>query len=530
MTLPCPPACGLPIPPPLRAGRARFLALWLCRLPTDRLARRDGPAATPRVVWGQRGSARRLVALDAAAARLGLRPGQSVAEALALYPDLVAVPEAPDADRALLDAIASACERYTPLVGVPDADLIVLDIGGSAHLFGGEDGLMADAAARLDRVGLTARMAAADTIGAAIAVARYGAGGILAPGAQRDALAGLPLAALRLPAPVVDGLEQVGLKRIGDLAGLPRAPLAARFGEDLLMRLDQASGDLDEPLSPRRPVAPYLAERRFAEPVGRVEDVLAALGGLARQMAALLERHGMGARHLALALFRTDGAVRHLAVGTARPLRDPVTVTRLFGERIAAMNDDIDPGFGFDMLRLAVTEAAPFETQAPGLGAPDPGPATAALIERLSARLGSDRVLVAAAADGHRPELASLYVPARTADRAGDRGLSALARHLIAEDMPARPLRLLARPEPVEALAEVPDGPPLRFRWRKALHEVAAAEGPERIEGVWWSGTGEPARDYFRIEDRNGRRFWLYRAGLYRSGETPRWFLHGIDG
>jgi protein ImuB len=277
-------------------------------------------------------------------------------------------------------------------------------------------------------------------------------------------------------------------------------------------------------------VAPYLAERRFVDPIGRVEDVLAALASLAARIGQMMERRGDGARRLALALFRTDGVVRQLDIGTARPTREAARLVALFRERIAALNDDLDPGFGFDLMRLAVTEAAPFEAEAIELGTPDPGPGTAALIERLSARLGADRVQVAMAADDHRPEAAGLFVPARTADLKGDRGIAALAAYLEAEDLPERPLRLLAAPEPVEALAEVPDGPPLRFRWRRALHEVLAAEGPERIEGVWWNGVREPARDYFRVEDRQGRRFWMFRAGLYREGERPRWFVHGLDG
>jgi len=288
-------------------------------------------------------------------------------------------------------------------------------------------------------------------------------------------------------------------------------------------------GDEHEPLTPRLPVAPYVAEQRFAEPIAREEDVLAVTERLARRLQFALEKRGDGARRIELILFRTDGTVRRIAAGTSRPLRDPHEIQALFVERLAALADALDPGFGFDMARLSVLVAEPAPPEQMGIGSDEETAELCRLIDRLSARLGARRVRRLAAQDSHIPELAEAALPAQAAS--GETGWDAFRRYREQVDLPPRPLRLLARPEPIEAVAEVPDGPPLRFRWRRALHEVIAAEGPERIEGAWWSEHGGPARDYFRVEDKGGLRFWLFRAGLYRDlaqdAAAPAWFLHG---
>jgi protein ImuB len=215
-------------------------------------------------------------------------------------------------------------------------------------------------------------------------------------------------------------------------------------------------------------------------------------------------------------------------------LRDPAQIRALFVERLAALADEFDPGFGFDMARLSVMVAEPIPPEQIGIGGGQDGTEVDHLVDRLSARLGVRRVRRLIAHDSHIPEIAATAVPAQTAP--ADPGWQAFRHYRADADLAPRPLRLLTRPEPIEAVAEVPDGPPLRFRWRRALHEVIAAEGPERIEGAWWSEHGGPARDYFRVEDKTGLRFWLFRAGLYRDlmradlahgAAAPTWFLHG---
>ncbi len=274
-----------------------------------------------------------------------------------------------------------------------------------------------------------------------------------------------------------------------------------------------------------------MAEQRFAEPIAREEDVLAVTGRLARRLQPMLERRGEGARTLELTLFRTDGAVRRLAVATSRPLRDPQAIVALFVERLASLADALDPGFGFDLARLSVIAAEPCPPEQVGLGEEADDAEVDRLVDRLSARLGSPRVRRLIAADSHVPELAGGFVPAQAlaATAAGWTEFRAFRRAL---DLDERPPRLLIRPEPIEAIAQVPDGPPIRFRWRRVLHAVRKAEGPERIAPEWWRMADDTlTRDYFRVEDEAGRRFWLYREGLWgRETATPRWFMHGLFG
>lgn len=508
----------------------RMLSLWLRRLSTDRIVRsRKHETSAPLVVTGKRSNVEALTAADDAARRLGLTSGLALAQARAMHPGIDVVVEDIEADVTLLESIADWCLRYTPLVACDMPDGLLLDISGCAHLYGGERELIADLSGRLEKSGFAYSLAIAGTIGAAWAVARYGEPASYACGEERSVLAPLPLSALRLPPATVASLARVGLKRIGDIVDLPRAPLTARFGPDVLRQLDRALGHDHEPLTPRLPVAPYVAEQRFPEPIGREEDVLAITVRLARRLQSVLERGGDGVRRIELSLFRTDGVVRRIAAGTSRPLRNPEEIRALFVERLAVLADALDPGFGFDMARLSVLVAEPCPPEQIGIAGGEDTAELCRLIDRLSARLGPRRIRRLVAQDSHIPELAETALPAQAVN--GDTGWSTFRRYRNEVDLPPRPLRLLARPEPIEAVAEVPDGPPLRFRWRRALHEVVAAEGPERIEGVWWSEHGGPARDYFHVEDKSGLRFWLFRAGLYRDlahgAGTPAWFLHG---
>jgi protein ImuB len=499
-----------------------------------RIGRQSHEVATALVVFGKRGNLDLLTAVDAAAERLGLYPGLALAQARAMYPTLVAVPEDQAADARLLDEIADWCQRYTPLVAADPPDGILLDIGGCAHLFGGEARLRDDLLARVTRFGFAARAAIAATIGTASAAARFSDAAIIAAGEEREHLAPLPLAALRLPSDMVASLERLGLKDIGDILGLPRAPLTARFGTDLLRQLDRTLGREHEPITPLLPTAPYVAERNFHEPIAREEDVLATVERLAGRLKSALTARGDGARRLELALFRTDGAVKRIAAGTSRPVRDPQAIRALFVERLAALGDELDPGFGFDLARLSVVVAEPCPDQQISLRTGEDQTELDRLVDRLSARLGRRRVSRLVAHDSHIPELAASAVPAQTfTAKSQGESWDAFRRFHSETSLSARPLRLLAKPEPIdEVFALVPDGPPVRFRWRRAMHEVVVAEGPERIAGAWWSEDGNPARDYFRIEDKTGLRFWLFRAGLYRDMErglaAPRWFLHGM--
>jgi len=502
--------------------------VWLKRLATDRLARCLGaPRDAPLAVIAPVKSALRLTAVNGEAARLGLNPGMALADARAMYPHLACADADPDADQHMLAAVADWCDRYTPLVGIDPPDGLILDVAGCAHLFDGEAALCRDLVRRLHAQGCEVQVAIADTVGCAWGVAHYSGSALVPAGAARDWLAPLPLAALRLAPGIVEALAHVGLKRIADVLDRPRAPLAARFGQDLVRRIDQALGREDEPITPRLPVPPYVVERRFAEPIALERDVLGSIAHLACELHRLLERRGEGARLLQAALFRTDGKVYRIEVGTSAPVRDVDRLRRLFAEKLATVGDACDPGFGFDVVRLSALVAERCDPQQTGLAVPDHDVEFAHLIDRLGARFGLRRVVRLMAQDIHIPEFAIAAVPAHAVKT------SAATVQVMEQDSlgSVRPIRLFARPEPIEAIAEVPDGPPVRFKWRRMMHDVAHAEGPERIAMDWWRDEDGRTltRDYFRIESKAGVRVWVYREGLYgRETTEPRWFLHGL--
>jgi len=472
------------------------------------------------------GNALCLTAVNDEAAKLGLAPGMPLADARAMYPGLQAVAADAAADAALLESLAGWCLHYTPLVGLAPPDGLVLDISGCAHLFGGEAALRQDLLRRLKGFGFRARAAIAGTVGAAHALARHGGAAVAADGDVRDALRPLPLAGLRLDPETVQGLNESGFAAIGALYNLPRAPLAARFGVALWRQLDRALGLEGEAITPRTPPPRFSVERAFAEPLVRMEDVLTVAEELAGRLTLLMAQQGAGARGLELLLFRLDGQVQRLTAGTSRPLRDPAFMRRLFADRLTVCEDEYDPGFGYDLVRLCAHAAEKLDAAQDGLCEGADETALARLTDRLTARLGEAQVLRLTGQDTHIPEAASILLPARTASLFTPTPPPAQDTLLA-----ARPLRLFARPQPLDGtpLATAPDGVPLRFRWRRVLHEVVASEGPERIAMEWWRGAEGRTltRDYFRVACKEGGRFWLYREGLYHQS-APRWFVHGL--
>lgn len=468
-----------------------------------------------------------LAAPDPAALRLGLHPGLTLAEARARVSPLTVADADPLADDALIERIADWCDRYTPLVARYDGNGLMLDITGAAHLFGGEASLLADVTARLAAFGLTASGVIAGVADAARALVRVGRSRIVEPGREADAVRPLAVAALGLDEARSLALVRSGLKTIGDLADRPRSPLAARFGAECVDRLQRLLGEADHPISPRRPIAAVLAERIFFEPLSRTDDIDATLASLAETLASLLETRGEGGRAFEASFYRVDGLVRRLQVATARPSRDPKALARLFHERLESLSEPLDAGFGFDLIRLGALRTEPFlATQSSLDGRAVDDEAICELVDRLGARFGAERILRFLSENTHIPERGSKMVPAIAVGEPA----SSWEAAVVPGEPPLRPLSLFDPPQPVEALAEVPDGPPLRFRWRRMLHEVARAEGPERIAPEWWRGDDSSlTRDYYRVEDGAGRRFWLYREGLY-GGEAsrPRWFLHGL--
>ena len=401
------------------------------------------PPEGPLAIVAKVKSALRVVAMDRRAETYGMRLGMGLADARGALPQLIVAEADEAADRALLEAIADWCDRYTPLVALDPPHGLFLDISGCAHLFArdgadGETALLADCLVRVAGQGFEARGAVASHAGTAWALAHFDLGGVVAPGAEAAAIADLPVAALRITAEQEALLDRLGLKRIGDLIGKPRAPLAARFGNHLVRRLDQALGQEDEVLSPRRPAPQLSAERRFAEPVVDQASLLETVRSLAGALAPALERHGIGARLIEAAFFRIDGKVARAAVGTAGPIRAADDVAMLFAERLSAIGDEWDAGFGFDMVRLAVLQAetlADVQIDLAGEGADAPD--LARLVDRLGARLGAGRITRYAPVDTHIPERAVRALPLSASAAAPPWRLPAEE----AETPPDRPLR-----------------------------------------------------------------------------------------
>jgi len=523
----------------------RFGAIRFPFLASDRLRRlprapfRDLPAETPLLIVEKVKGAMRIAAPDPAALECGLTPGLALAEARARIADPAIADLDSVADEQLMERLADGCDRYTPLVARRCGNELILDLTGVAALFGGEKGLLRDALTRLAKAGFTAHGAIAGASETARALARTGRPRIIAPGDETASVRELPVAALELHPDETLALTRAGLKTIADLLDRPRAPLAARFGSVIVNRLERLTAAAEHPISPRRPLAALLVERIFFEPIVRTEDIAATLRFLAEDLGRRLEARSEGGRGFEASFYRVDGAVRRIAVATTRPSRDPRALMRLFAERLDALSDPLDAGFGFDLVRLGAyrTEAiAAVQRDLTGT-AEDEG-ALFDLIDQLGARFGTAPVLRFLRDDTHMPERRSRLVPAiRFADGTPSKTEDAAGEPPQRGEPPLRPLTLLDPPEPVEALAEVPDGPPFQFRWRRALHRIAHAEGPERIAPEWWRMAHDPkaenaaatTRDYYRVEDETGRRFWLYREGLYESASTqPRWYMHGL--
>lgn len=460
---------------------------------------------------------RRIIAsADATARRLGLSGGMTVTHAQSLVPGLVVVNATPDEDDAALDRLALWCVKYSPLVTADPPDGIFIDVAGAAHLFQGEAALLRDLCGRLNAEGIAAKAALADTPGCAWAMARYGNAAIVAPGRAADAIASLPVASLRLPAVVVASLAEVGIERVAHLASKPRASLQLRFGGDVVLRLDQAMGSVQEALTSLIPPEVPRAELRFAEPVGDPEDLKRIIARLCGKLCTDLETRGIGARRLDLVFVRVDNIAQGARIGLSRPNRDPKHLTKLLAERLVV----IDPGFGIETASLTATWVeAITERQTVGrhVAQQDGDVDLGQLVDTLGVRLGQDKIFRLAPVESHLPErsvkrVAALHPP---------KGLD-WPRNL------PRPARLFAHPEKIEVVAELPDHPPRLFVWRKIRHRVAKADGPERIHGEWWISERETnlVRDYYRVETVDGSRYWLFRDAPAEQGGS--WWLHGV--
>lgn len=521
----------------------------------------DGPLA----VVEEAGNMQLVTSVNAAAAALGLYPGQPVRDAHAMCAGLITRRRNAPAEAAFLTALRRWAGKFSPWVAEEPPDGLVVDLTGCAHLFGGEAALLAAVEADCADMGLAVRPGIADTLGAAWALARHvgqaaeaarngdaidqearatrsraarrrhwtrggaaphaaaqagPAGRIAPPGKGYGALAPLPVAALRLDPDTVAQLGRLGLRRIGDLLGQPRAALARRFGRGLVLRLDQAMGSAPEPISPARPPHHFAVRLTLPEPIGLTDDLLAGIDRMLPRLCAGLETAGRGVRRLRLEAHRSDQTAEVAEIGLARPSHDPQRLRPLLEMKL----DGIDAGFGIDMLRLEAVQTEPLHARSP-VGHLRAGQAvnerlagnTALddLIGRLGARIGLEAITRRHPVSSHIPEKTAQVLAAAWSEPAPD---------WPAPDLP-RPL-LIWRPEPV--MQAIGPALPPRFRWRGQGWEVAGAIGPERIAPEWWLDDPDwrsGVRDYWLVSTRSGARLWLFygHGGALSAG----WFCHG---
>jgi len=516
------------------------MSIWLMRLAMDRwqlhTARKQAEGGRcadtgPLALISETAHGPRLDAVNASGLALGVRPGMLLADARSLCPHLAAAPSDPMGDFAFLERLAVWAQRWGPWSALDPPDGLLVDVTAVAHLFGGEEAMLEEAQAIFRRQGLAAGLAVAPTAGAAWALAHFGPErAILGPEEDAKAsLSSLPVAALRLDPDVLLVLRRLGLKRIGDLYGLGRDTLQRRFrtrrtpAANPLIRLDQLLGRVPEPLLPAAAAEVPLVQRRLMEPIRHRELLDRVVEDLAQDMARLLETQGEGARRLELGMWRVDGEVTVRRLEMAAATRDPAHICRLLATRL----DDVDAGFGIELVRLRAPwceglalAQADFEA-----AAENHGTSLSVCIDRLTVRLGRDAVRRPVPFASHLPERAQRWIPPLD--------VAAAQEEL---ELHARPLKLLDRAEEIAVLYATPDGVPRRFRWRGGVHEIARAEGPERIAPEWWRERPDARlRDYYRIEDGEGRRYWIYRQGITgdgrgndRHGGMPQWFLQGL--
>lgn len=506
----------------------RILALHFPLWAIDCLRRADPElAADPRplALYEREGNGLRLVAVDPTAHAARLRQGMALADAQALCPHGLFLPLDPDRVQARFAALADWHGYVSPIVSihtavVPFGDLVI-DIAGTEHLWGGAEALLHGVTGRLAAMGIAVQGAIAPSLGAAWALARYAPAQVVAEHQLARALGPLPVMALRIGERMAVELARLGLRTVGQIDGRNRRALAARFGGEVLLRLDQALGAVAERMVPRFAPPDFHAAQKFAEPLASIAPLLEIAAGLAGAVCAQLRNAEAGAQEFVLTLFRVDHCVLTLSVRAAQATRDPAHIARLFANRIDTLRSDFDAGFGIEMMRLGA-----------GLVSALPGGQTSAfagtaaqagldrLYDRLMSRLGAQAVTVARLENRFMPEhavrLASIAAPGAVAD-------------LPPAVLGPRPVRLLPAPELLEVVAEVPEGPPASMVWRKLSHTLVKAAGPERISPEWWRGQGPGlTRDYYSVEDAEGRGFWLFREGFYGAAEAPRWFLHGV--
>jgi protein ImuB len=513
----------------------RIASIWLPHLAIERWVRSsDLPPDAPVVLTVEGTHGLIIHAVTRSAAERGASAGARLTDARALDPALVAIPADPEGDAALVQQLAKWSGRWSPLVEVDGPDGLRLDVTGVAHLFGGERELVHDVQRCFAQAGLTAKVAIGPTAAAAWALAHHAP--CICRGDVEARLARLHVAALRLDPDTIRTLERLGLKTIGALGGVPRLALARRFGgaENVVDALDRALGRKPEPLTAASADPSPRALLKLEEPATHPEAASQALERLIPSLVGELQERHLGARRLSLIGYRVDGSTGVASAATSIASREPKHLQRLLADKAAALN----PEFGFDAFALQADWTETLGAAQESLvEEPSSELELARLVDRLTVKLGSRVVRQPQAEESHLPERASGWAPALSSLRGASATKQSSGANLdcfaaLAMTM-GRPQRLLDRPEAIDVIYATPEGTPRRFVWRRAVHDITRAEGPERIAPEWWrQPSSARLRDYYRIEDASGRRYWIYREGLIGDGRggAPNWFIHGLFG
>jgi protein ImuB len=494
----------------------RYVAIWFRHLKTDRMVRRKPELKnTPFVLAAPEHGRMMIKAANEAAQAKGIDTGMVVADCRAIFPTLQVFDDKPGTAAKLLHALAEWCLRYTPMVSVDEPEGLILDVSGCTHLWGGEQPYLNDLHSKLTGYGYDIRIAIADTVGTAWAISRFGAStAIVASGNQLEALMPLPAAALRLETPILVRLEKLGLNQIKSFIAMPRKALRRRFGESILIRLDQALGITHEVIQHIELVTPYQERLPCLEPIRTATGIEIALKKLLEKLCARLAKEEKGLRKCIMKGYRVDGIVQQIEIGTSRPSRNVVHLFKLFELKIAT----ITPALGIEVFTIEATIVEAISAQQDALwnfAEGGNGTAIGELLDRIAGKLGIHAI--------HRYLPDEHYWPERSVKLASS--LSETPQTAWRADLP-RPIHLLPEPETIEVTVPMPDYPPVLFRYKGELHNVSKADGPERIEQEWWQAKGL-YRDYYCVEDKHGSRYWLFRLGSYDTCD-PKWFIHGF--
>jgi protein ImuB len=496
---------------------ARFVTIWFRQLKTDWFTIRQPALRNSAFVLSAPSNGRIVItAVNEIAQQKGIEPGMAVADARAVFPSLEVLDDLPGLSEKLLKAIAEWCIRYTNIVAIDLPDGIIMDVTGCAHLWGGEINYIKDINLRLKNRGYQVRATMADTIGMAWAIAHYGGTvPIIESGKQTEILLSLPPSSLRLETDTIERLHKLGLHKVRDFINMPRTALRRRFGNEFILKLDQALGNEEEPITPVIPVDPWRERLPCLEPIVTATGIEIALKRLLEMICTKLRLVGMGIRKLVFTGFRIDGKLEKIEVGTLRATHNEVHLYKLFEDKISLMEPDL--GIEQFMIEALKTEKCLSSQQkiwdnTTGLE----NLRLSELMDHLTNRFGISVI--------RRYLPAEHFLPEKSFKEAESLLESLSSSWKIERSLP---IHLLNPPQRIEVTAPIPDYPPMHFRWQGKLHKIEKADGPERIEQEWWIKDG-PLRDYYAVEDDEGRRYWLFRSGHYNEDKSPNWFLHGF--